>query len=183
MTTPQPQYLENPSPAQLTEIYQLRVKAWQPNPHFDASKYPNGIFDSLDTIAHHWIIEDDGHIVAAARIAVVNQLTDIPNWQLFGLCELPSVSPLAYLSRLVILPPYQKRGWSGLFDRIRIRFIDEANVSCTICWSEAYRIKALEKLGFVAMGLVDEAYTFYESTAYVLFRMHPGLTTAATLLS
>ncbi len=173
MTTPQPYYLEHPTPAQLAEIYQLRVAAWKQNPHFDASKYPDGIFDSLDPIAHHWVIEDEDRIVAAARVVVVNQLTDIPNWQLFNLCELPKVSPLAYLSRLVILPMYQGRGWSGLFDRIRLAFIDEANIPCTICYcySESNRIKILEKFGFTIVGFVNGSYNFYKSDAYVQLRV------------
>lgn len=47
-----PFYLSNPTPAQLDEIYHLRVAAWQPHPHFDETKYSNGIFDSLDLTAH-----------------------------------------------------------------------------------------------------------------------------------
>ena len=177
MTTPQPHYLDQPTPAQLAEIYQLRVAAWQPNPYFNAAQFPDGLFDALDPTAHHWIMEDAGRIVAAARVAIVKRLTDIPDWQLFGGCELPDVSPLAYLSRLAILPAYQKQGWSRQFDQIRLAFIDESKIPGTICYSEKHRINALQTQGFGVTGLVDSRYNFYESTAFVQFRMYPNLVT------
>lgn len=172
---PQPRYLDHPTSAQLVEIYQLRVAAWKPNPYFNAAQFPDGLFDALDSTAHHWIMEDAGRIVAAARVSIVECLTDIPNWQLFGGCELPDVSPLAYLSRLAILPAYQKQGWSRQFDQIRLAFIDEARIPYTICWSEKHRIEALQTQGFGVAGLVNSRYNFYDSTAFVQFRMHPFL--------
>ena len=176
----QPHYLDHPTSAQLAEIYQLRVAAWKPNSYFDVAQFPDGLFDSLDPTAHHWIMEDAGRIVAAARVAIVKRLTDIPNWQLFGSCELPDISPLAYLSRLAILPIYQRQGWSRQFDQIRLAFIDKARIPCTICWSEKHRIEALQSQGFSVVGLVDSRYNFYESTAFVQFRMHSS-TAASTL--
>ncbi|MDO7886638.1 hypothetical protein [Hymenobacter cheonanensis] len=72
-----PQLLADAS--RLPEIYALRVAAWEQSPgqpYVNRELFPQGWSDALDTHrgARHWVVEDEGRLVAAARVVLLDTL-------------------------------------------------------------------------------------------------------------
>jgi len=140
-------------PADLEEIYALRVAAWQAR----VESFPEiGRWtDAEDARAAHWAIRDGGCIVAAARLSIHGSLADVPNAEIFdGVFPGKMEGPIASLNRLVVAPSHGGKGFSAALDRIRI---SHAKVQgCRHAIGETYagtkRIAQLCDLGFKVAG-------------------------------
>lgn len=142
----------------LQEIYNLRVIAYENSPQSNSVNrkiYPNGWSDHLDELENtiHWIVIDDGKIIASARLAILKNLVET-NEELgsFGLTD--NVS-FAYWSRLVVHPDYRRTRTMMRLDAARKEYIDNNKqikfaLSCVI----DARAKSLLRLGFEYKGTV-----------------------------
>ena len=148
--------------SRLQEIYNLRVEAYQHSPkskYINKETYPNGWFDDLDdrdeTI--HWIIEDKGKIVAAARLAILNDIQE--SNEAFDKFELPKERPFAYWSRLVVHPVCRGKSISTLLDNNRKAWLlSNPAVRFAIRVGTCDRHSAFLRLGFEKLGDVMSFY-------------------------
>lgn len=147
--------------SKLQEIYDLRVDAYEHSPksiYINRKIFPNGWKDHLDENPRtmHWIIEDKDRIIAAARIAILNNYSD--SGENLMHCKLSNSQPIAYLSRLVIHHEYRGRGLSTTLDKVRMNFIHDNDIPLGLACSLSDRKKVFLKLGWKQAGKV--AYTY-----------------------
>lgn len=150
----EPQILTDKS--RLQEIFDLRVYAWENSPspaNINRETYPNGFFDKLDEMAIHWVSFDaDGKIIAAARLAIINDVNELPYPQIIANVELPTERPFLFYSRLVIHPEYRKCGLKEKFDRVRLRYKMENQYAFSVAAANPNRTNELLKYGWQDLG-------------------------------
>lgn len=142
----------------LQEIYDLRVIAYENSAQSDCINrkiYPNGWSDHLDELENtiHWIVIDNGKIIASARLAILKNLHETK--EELGRFGLADNVPFAYWSRLVVHPDYRRTRTMMRLDAIRKSYIDNNNqikfaLSCVV----DARAKSLLRLGFEFKGNV-----------------------------
>ncbi|HEV7341142.1 MAG TPA: GNAT family N-acetyltransferase [Sphingopyxis sp.] len=140
-------------PADLEEIYALRVAAWRAR----VESFPDiGQWtDAHDTIAAHWAVRDRERIVAAARLSVHDSLAELPHAEIFdGVFSESLDGPIGSLNRLVVAASHSGRGCSAALDSIRINHARAQG--CRHVIGETYagtkRIAQLADLGFKVAG-------------------------------
>ena len=142
----------------LPEIYALRVAAWGQSPgaqYVNSRLFPQGWFDALDThaTARHWVVEDDGRIIASARAVLLDTLEESSQADLARFA-LPAGRPWGYLSRLVISPAYRGLGLAEKFDQVRMAFLRDSGADFALGASFPKRIAMLREQGWEALGPV-----------------------------
>ena len=144
--------------ARLPEIYALRVAAWEQSPgapYVNRALFPQGWADALDTHPHarHWVVEVDGHLVAAARVVLLDTIAESgqPDLSRFAL---PLGRPWGYLSRLVIAPAYRGRGLAEKFDQTRMSFLRNSCAAFALGASFPERVARLHRQGWTQLGPV-----------------------------
>jgi GNAT superfamily N-acetyltransferase len=139
-------------PADLEEIYVLRVAAWRAR----VESFPDiGRWtDAEDARAAHWAIRDDGRIVAAARLSIYDSLAEVPHAEIFdGVFSRMMEGPIASLNRLVVAPSHSGKGFSEALDRVRVGHARD--MKCRHAIGETFsaaRVSQLGTLGFQAAG-------------------------------
>ncbi len=142
--------------SRLQEIYDLRVVAYENSPksnYVNRKVYPNGWHDHLDEKEEtlHWIVEEDNKIIASARLAILNDITETR--EDFDKFELPPDRPFAYWSRLVVHPLNRKSSAMMILDNIRIKYLhDNQQVKFAISCVSQDRRACLLRLGFKYLG-------------------------------
>ncbi len=140
-------------PADLDEIYALRVAAWRAR----VESFPDiGRWtDAEDASAAHWAIRDGGRIVAAARLSIHDSLADVPHAEIFdGVFSESLHGPIGSLNRLVVAASHSSRGCSAALDSIRINHARAQGCRHVIGETDAgtKRIAQLGDLGFKVAG-------------------------------
>ncbi len=150
----EPQILTDKS--RLQEIFDLRVYAWENSPspaNINRETYPNGFFDKLDETAIHWVsFDENGKIIAAARLAIINDVNELPYPQIFADVSLPSARPFLFYSRLVIHPEFRKCGLKEKFDSVRLRYQVENKYAFSVATANPNRTKELLEFGWKDSG-------------------------------
>lgn len=175
-TSTAPQILNDKS--RLQEIYDLRVFAWENSPspaNINRENYPNGFFDKLDETAIHWVSFDaDGKIIASARLAIINDVNELPYPQIFENVSLPAERPFLFYSRLVIHPEFRKCGLKEKFDLVRLRYQVENKYAFSVATANPNRTKELLKYGWKDCGDVsvykDSLFPFGYERSLLLLR-------------
>ena len=131
------------------------MAAWEQSPgaqYVNSSFFPQGWADALDshTTAQHWIVEDGGRIVAAARVVLLDTLEE--SGQDFSRFTLPIERPYCYYSRLVMLPAYRKSGLALSFDKIRLHYLQTVGVAFAIATTHYKHLDSLLALGWTHIG-------------------------------
>ncbi|HRP31106.1 MAG TPA: GNAT family N-acetyltransferase [Agriterribacter sp.] len=147
----------------LQDIYDLRLDVWEHsgNTEFvNRQLFPNGWYDNLDSSALHWITSnEEGRIVAAARLNLFDDLTEFPYFNAVEHLPYDGVGRFAFFSRLIVHPKYRSLGLSEqLFDE-RERFCEENGIH----WSQVfinnpYVVRLFEGKGFVNIGKAEVSY-------------------------
>jgi GNAT superfamily N-acetyltransferase len=140
-------------PADLEEIYVLRVNAWRSR----NDKFPaiGRWYDPDDEQSVHWGVRDGGQIVAAARMSIHETIASVPSAEIFdGLFHPARSGRIAALNRLVVARSHRGRGYSQALDEVRIAYAREAGCRHVIGETDAgrNRIRQLGLLGFEAVG-------------------------------
>lgn len=175
-TSTAPQILNDKS--RLQEIYDLRVFAWENSPspaNINRENYPNGFFDKLDETAIHWVSFDaDGKIIASARLAIINDVNELPYPQIFENVSLPAERPFLFYSRLVIHPEFRKCGLKEKFDLVRLRYQVENKYAFSVATANPNRTKELLKYGWKDCGDIsvykDSLFPFGYERSLLLLR-------------
>jgi len=140
-------------PADLEEIYALRVAAWRAR----VESFPDiGRWtDAEDARAAHWAIRDGGRIIAAARLSIHDSLAEVPHAEIFdGVFSESLHGPIGSLNRLVVAASHRRSGLAQKLDIVRI--IHARDADCRHIIGEAHadtpRIAELTALGFSVVG-------------------------------
>jgi len=143
----------------LQELYDLRVTAYEQSPksiYVNRQQFPNGLSDHLDErhTTLHWIIKDGNAIIAAARLAIINNLADIKDLdEALDKYRIPENRPFAYYSRLVVHPDYRRAGLVQALDNVRIEYLkNHKEIKFAIAWATPDRHEALNAYGFKSFG-------------------------------
>nr|WP_121271722.1 GNAT family N-acetyltransferase [Pedobacter schmidteae] len=142
--------------SKLSEIYQLRVKAWQPHGVITAQTHPDGYFDHLDDLALHWVIEVSNKIIGAARLNILSDTNDLPCPGTFKrVVDFKAGESFVFYSRLIVDPEYQGYNMSALLDKARVDFIrQQAEIKKVIATAGERRAVKLEAYGFMVLDKV-----------------------------
>jgi GNAT superfamily N-acetyltransferase len=137
----------------MTRIGELRVRAWKARqPDFpDMTIW----LDMFDASARHWAILQGAVPVAAARMTVHNDLSEVPNAEIFT-DAFPNglAGSIASINRLVVDPAFAGRGLSRMLDEVRVSAARRENCAHMIAKTDAgtRRTDALRALGFEPAG-------------------------------
>jgi len=138
----------------LRRIGRLRVRAWAT--FRSGSRAPGGCWlDEFDLSARHWAFFDGDEPVAAARLSVHGQLSDLPDAPIFdGVFQIPPAAPIAAFNRLVVHPAYRGLALSLRLDCARVAAAIEAGCRSVVLetHSGAARVAQLTALGFRVVG-------------------------------
>jgi GNAT superfamily N-acetyltransferase len=140
-------------PADLEEIYTLRVAAWRAR----VESFPDiGRWtDAEDAHAAHWAVRNGGRIVAAARLSIHDSLAEVPDAEIYdGVFSARLDGPIASLNRLVVAASHRGKGCSEALDRIRICHAQAQGCRHIIggTYAGMKRIAQLGVLGFEVAG-------------------------------
>ncbi|MFO0561174.1 MAG: GNAT family N-acyltransferase [Polyangiales bacterium] len=103
------------SEALIDELGAFRVEVWDHEKTARAgAAAANNWRDPVDAVAWHWLVRDRGVLVAAARLSLHTDGSDLPDAHLFG-DELGALhgsrsAPLASMNRLVVATTHRNRG-------------------------------------------------------------------------
>jgi hypothetical protein len=133
-------------------IGRLRVQAWRNERGIDPIFFarPSWV-EELDHHAQHWVITNEGVVVAAARLSLHTSLADVPYAYLLpAAARQPFAGHLiASLSRMVVSPHYRGHHFSTVLDQVRITAALAAGATAlTGATQLGFRQKALTALGF-----------------------------------
>ncbi len=101
-----------------------------------------------DALCRHWVIEENGRIVAAGRLSVhesVEEMCGAAVWERFT-AEIPF--PCACLTRLVVHPDARNHGYAHALDECRIAATRNARCCGIVGLPQPGREHSLAKLGF-----------------------------------
>ncbi|WP_215233371.1 GNAT family N-acetyltransferase [Dyadobacter linearis] len=160
-------------PERLDEMGALRVAAWKEEQGISKDFFSHKLWlDDEDLLAHHWVITHNKVIVAAARMSFHQEYSSVPHANLFDETLLGQFAegPFASLNRLVVLPGFRGKGFSGVLDQARIQFAQSQGARSIIAQPIASRIKPLEDLGFVYLGKIKPLYQMPERQIYFMIK-------------
>lgn len=145
------------------EILSLRQRAWEQT-DFSLMKqvFTNGFHDEYDDCAFHWgILSDDKTLIASARLSKHNSQDSLPDHHLLNdISTLNFELPIGSLNRLSVDKKYQGRGYSKLFDEIRVAKAIE--IGCKSVCGMTYGHRGLKLLhdGFFVYPLLTISIDF-----------------------
>jgi GNAT superfamily N-acetyltransferase len=130
--------------------------------------------DGQDAHARHWIVREDGHLIAAARMCVHSSLEHVPDSHLYAALDGHARPPIASINRLVVAPTYRGRGLARVLTDARIVAARKAGcrsvVGNVLDATGPERLRCLIAMGFRPLGhrVFAEAWPFGGVTIVVL---------------
>jgi len=132
------------------EIVSLREKVWNYSEKYVAERYfKNNFIDQFEDNALHWIITNNGKVVASCRLSIHQDSNDIPDLRYIEkqiLDKLPS--PIGSLNRLVIDPEWHGKGYGKLLDQVRFEKCRSLHCHSIIGITHGKRCNQLLNYGF-----------------------------------
>lgn len=141
-------------PATIESIIALREAVWRNEPAILRADRlrPSILRDEHDDHGSHWVILAEGSLVAAARLCIHLDRTDLPNhrWYCSLIANLPA--PIASLNKLVVHPAHRGRGLSRRLAEARIAAARAAGAKSIVVEVVPHRVKPMRELGFIERG-------------------------------
>jgi GNAT superfamily N-acetyltransferase len=149
--------IETSDPAILSQIYRLRVEAWQAR----TSDFPTMDVwtDEFDVAGRHWVVLDGGVPVAAARLTIHSVLSEAPNAEIYrGLLPADFAGPIGVLTRLFVARSHAGRGITRSLDIARIDAARSCGcrhlIGATLAGTR--RVEQMRSVGFEVIGQADD---------------------------
>ena len=143
----------------LQEIYHLRVDAWEESPYaflVNREAFPNGLTDSLDEKAYHFISRKlpEEKIIASGRVNILSSLDDLSKSEAAAFRQFigDGYHNIGFISRQSIHAAYRRIGLTKAFDHARLRFMQEQGLRICIAYANPERLNRLYSYGFVKLG-------------------------------
>ena len=145
--------LVDPGPDLLERFYRLRVDAWRAR----TAEFPDiaAWSDRFDAVARHFLVLHAGQPVAAARLTIHEDLSDVPDGEVWRDYSSEALSaPLAVFGRLAVDFAHRGNELSRTLDETRIE--TARNMGCQSIFGSTtagpIRVKQLCALGFRVLG-------------------------------
>lgn len=141
------EFTPSPSADVLQEIGRLRVEVWRTEllPGF----FPDGVWlEPHDSTGLHWFARDAGRIVAAARLNITQRVEDAVDGKAWCAAGRSIPGPVANLSRLVVLPSFERRGLGLRLILARLEKARELGAATCIVCASGKPLERLLQLGF-----------------------------------
>jgi GNAT superfamily N-acetyltransferase len=96
----------------IDDICRFRARVWQATAGVADGAFPGGIWrDEHDDAAMHWIVRDEqGRILGAARLLLLDHLYDVPEAFQYQRFEIEPQGLIAAPDKVVVCPSAQRRG-------------------------------------------------------------------------
>lgn len=132
-------------------IFKLRAEVWRAIDSDLPKEKRHYWKDEIDGSASHFIVKNDGIVIAAARLHIFSSLGQVPHFHVFVTSRNEISSPFGFLSRLVVDPNHRRMGIGHALDEIRLERAKESNCGTalliyTLLSGESRRL-AVESLG------------------------------------
>ena len=150
-------------PGLLSEISRLRLKVWRAT-GFEMRISPDATewTDEADESAVHFCLHLQGGLVASARVHIYSSLTEVPQATWFTELRLEPKQPVAFLSRLVVDPAYQRRGLGTRLEAERLNFVRDKGARGVLCDVPQYRIEPMRRAGWTLIKEPSAGLVFPE---------------------
>jgi hypothetical protein len=137
-------------PEILKEVESLRVNVWKSSGFEISPESQNDTHwgDEWDDVSTHFVLAKDQKPIAARRASLHDSISETPYPDWFEGVDFTDLSPIMYISRLIVHPDFQKQGLSDYFDKKCIEFGKSHNAGVIVGDVPEYRIKPLLRRGF-----------------------------------
>ena len=142
MTSFEVKYILARNPQDLAEVYQVRINAWKTSGYLNKEDYPNGWSDSLDENGLVWAAKVGSRIIGSCRTNLFQNPNDVDYsraMDLITFCNSKHMNikfPVAYNSRMVVLPECRGRGIASGLDSLRMTHLLRSNVATVIATTD-----------------------------------------------
>lgn len=146
----------NPTPGQLEEVFELRVRAWRGQARFKADiRAASDRWDSISS--HRLLVDDDGRIAGAFRFSLHQALDDLPDGGVWVTDFHDALGPPAYYSRMFVSPEFRGRGLSEQLEALAVSEALRAGALSVTCLAGsvvvgARRLAQMERRGWRVIG-------------------------------
>jgi hypothetical protein len=147
--------LIKPSQEDMVQIVALREHVWFNEEKLDrATAREIGLIveDTFDKTAFHYIVRNDGTIVASARLTIHTSIHDVPDTSIYKNFVFHAPSPIGAFSRAVVTKTFQTFSIGGLLNLARYRKAQEIGCSTLIASARPKQAEILSVLGFEVLG-------------------------------
>jgi GNAT superfamily N-acetyltransferase len=136
----------------LKQVWLQRSMAWRARmPAFpDIAEWR----DEYDDCSVHWVIVEEGRVIASALLAIRDRVEQLPQPELYRDMKITPSGPVASINRLVVDAACGEQGLSPRLHVARLAYADAAGVTIilAITFAGQRRVNSLEALGFVERG-------------------------------
>lgn len=165
------------------QIGRLRMEVWSKTGTVDPTAFPTDLLlDDDDAQAHHWTVTVGGRLVASAKLAIVQDASELARFSEFACYNVGKWKPIGYLGRLVVLPENRGAGIAKSLDQERLRLADQMECHAVVALpATTNRISALEILGFESLGQAcADAPGFQDLRCFAMVRLAPAAAGGST---
>ena len=141
--------------SRINEIVECRLMAWRETKYaqlVDDNNFLEFMNDDKED-DHHFIIEDEGKIIAIARIQIMNDIGNLP--PVFKNFQLPKERPFGDYERVATHPDYRGLGLVHLIDDFVLKFAKEIGLPFITAYVLTQRDKTFIRLGYKQIGTID----------------------------
>ncbi len=147
-----------PSKEDMVQIVNLREQVWCDEEGLDRTAARDvglTIEDKLDTDALHFIVRNEGTIVASARLTLHESLSQVPAASVYRDLAIQAPPPIGALGRTVVTLPFRAYGLGALLDLARHRTAKRIECKTLLTYAHPSRVETLSLLGFKVLGYVN----------------------------
>ncbi|WP_404308252.1 GNAT family N-acetyltransferase [Neorhodopirellula lusitana] len=136
----------------MEKIRQLRLSVWRSV--FQVADDLTDACEEFDRFAKHWGAFDGDRIVGSARLTIHDQMTDVPDSEVYEGILSHLSGPIGSLNRLVVAASHQGRGIGRELDMVRIDAAQKAGCAWIVGSTPVgkRRVLQLQSLGFISKG-------------------------------
>jgi GNAT superfamily N-acetyltransferase len=136
-------------PDALEEIFRFRAAVWAGEEWLNKHQNRARLADGYEGRARHWVVRQDGQLVAAARLSFHDRVEDVPDFEFFPTgFSITILPPIASINRLVVHPAHRLQGIATILDQLRIQIARQSGANVILGQFPPYRVRRLCKLGF-----------------------------------
>ncbi|MCP4539985.1 MAG: GNAT family N-acetyltransferase [Chloroflexi bacterium] len=150
--------LISPSKEEMAQIVNLREQVWCDEEGLDRTAARDvglAIEDKLDADALHFIVRNEGTVVACARLTLHKSPSQVPAASVYRDLAIQATPPIGALGRSVVTLPFRAHGLGALLDLARYRKAKRIGCKTLLTYAHPSRVETLSLLGFKVMGHVN----------------------------
>jgi hypothetical protein len=137
----------------MREVGQLRYRVWsEEGMDMSNSTGAECMLDAVDDNAIIWGVYHDGVIVGSARLNLYDDLADSPTAYMHSELNALCPTPVATLTRLVLLKAFCGNGIGKFFDFIRLEQARKIGAQTALLMCPPWRVEPLQRLGYQHLG-------------------------------